>query len=1226
MRKYKFLLAISILLVLMIGKINAQVFSGGGGAISDDSLPNYYSLNVSSGFSTINFNYGVYGVATTITHPFDADLHIFLIAPDGVTVELSTKNGSSGDNYTNTIFTNYATNSISNASVSKPPFNGTFRPEASLSVVNNGQNANGIWKLMIVDSKKNSDAGYLQGWSLIFSSNPSKPIPFTSSNLPIMLINTNGQAIQDEPKVFGDMRIISNDTSLNFLNDTTKFYKHNIAIESRGSSSQGFPKKPYGFFTVDANGIDSNTSLLGLPEEHSWILNATYNDKSLMRDVMTYELARRTGRYATRYKYCELFINGSYEGIYILMEKIKRDANRVDISKLMPTDTAGDELTGGYIVKIDKTTGNFNGGWTDTFPTYPNSPYKIFFQYDYPELAAMPTQQSNYIKNYIYLFENALAGSQFTHPTLGYRQYADVGSFIDLSIMNEISKNVDGYRLSTYLYKDKVSKGGKLTMGPIWDYNLAWNNADYGNSSATSGWEIDLSATAPFWWKRFRQDTGYVNSFYCRWSQLRNSTLSFHDINNFIDSTQAYLKEAAFRNFQRWPVLGLYVWPNPSPLSFTMEDENTNLKAWINNRFAWIDSQVGANCNTVNTCKPKVGLFADNTVVCKNQPVKLYADGIGTSFQWSPAIGLNTTIGRNVIATADTTRTYRVIMTTQYGCKDTGYITITTLPLPNKNLTGNTSICKGTSTILSATVGATSYKWTPSVSLDTGYGRQVVATPLITTTYKMVAFNASGCSDSSYITVVVNQNVIVKITPSKDTACLNENVTLTASGANTYRWLATNGLNDTSGNIVVVHPNTATTYKVIGTSVLGCLDTAIFTLNYYPKSFLQINTASNQMCIGDTRALTVMGGNSYQWLPNTYFSGSTSSSITVSPNSTTTYRVAGVSKNGCLDTTSIQLIVMPKPKVEITTPDTQLCYGKSAILTASGAVSYQWIPNSGLSVTNGNIAFVNPLVKSTYIVVGTNANGCKDTARITIAIQNKPILKITGNTDLCRGQSNSLLATGAATYTWYPAIGLNKTFGDQVEASPESSTTYHVVGIGNNGCIDTINFRITVHEVPSVSISPTTTTINKGQQTILSASGAKNFTWWPISGLNTTTGNIVIASPTTTTTYIVTGSDSNQCITSSTATIYVTTVGINHKTAENSRITIYPNPVNGNEIVIKDNGYDEDKKACALYDLTGKTLCTFALHGAETTLGISNITSGVYFIKVGQEFLRFEKL
>jgi hypothetical protein len=183
-----------------------------------------------------------------------------------------------------------------------------------------------------------------------------------------------------------------------------------------------------------------------------------------------------------------------------------------------------------------------------------------------------------------------------------------------------------------------------------------------------------------------------------------------------------------------------------------------------------------------------------------------------------------------------------------------------------------------------------------------------------------------------------------------------------------------------------------------------------------------------------------------------------------------------------------------------------------------------------------------------------------------------------------------------------------------------------VVGIGNNGCIDTINFRITVHEVPSVSISPTTTTINKGQQTILSASGAKNFTWWPISGLNTTTGNIVIASPTTTTTYIVTGSDSNQCITSSTATIYVTTVGINHKTAENSRITIYPNPVNGNEIVIKDNGYDEDKKACALYDLTGKTLCTFALHGAETTLGISNITSGVYFIKVGQEFLRFEKL
>src|SRR6185369_7856764 len=144
------------------------------------------------------------------------------------------------------------------------------------------------------------------------------------------------------------------------------------------------PKKPYGFTTVDALGVDSDASLLGLPSEHDWVFNATYNDKSLMRDVLTYELARRTGRYATRWKYCELFINGAYQGIYVLMEKVKRDSNRVDISKLKPEDTTGNNLTGGYIIKIDKSTGNFSGGWTDSFPTYQGSPYKVYFQYDYP--------------------------------------------------------------------------------------------------------------------------------------------------------------------------------------------------------------------------------------------------------------------------------------------------------------------------------------------------------------------------------------------------------------------------------------------------------------------------------------------------------------------------------------------------------------------------------------------------------------------------------------------------------------------------------------------------------------------------------------------------------------------------------------------------------------------------------------------------------------------------
>jgi hypothetical protein len=515
-------------------------------------LENLFSVSVSGLPSTIGTSFGLFGVELNITHTYTADLNIFLIAPDNTLIELSSGNGGSGRNYTNCILTNNANTKIASG---KAPFKGSFKPEGSLGVINNGQNPNQAWRLVIVDTKPNKDTGKLVSWNLIFSNTPSKLEPFISSSLPLMLINTHGKAIPDEPKISAGMRLINNTTLPNKLGDSSKFFNYGITIETRGSSSQSFPKKPYGFTTVLKNLADTNVSLLGLPAEHDWVLNATYNDKSLMRDVLAYELARRTGRYATRYRYCELFINGVYEGIYLLMEKVKRDKNRVDISKLEPKDTVGTALTGGYIVKIDKTTGNNNGGWTDTFPISPGSPNRVYFQYDYPNGDDMSKKQKDYIASAIYKFETALSSSTFDSPTKGYRQFADVSTFIDLSIINEISKNVDGYRLSTYMYKDRDNKDPRLKMGPVWDFNLAFNNADYNNSSDPAGWEIDLSFGCPFWWKRFREDTGYVNSYYCRWNQLRQSTFSLYKINKFLDSTYAYLEEASYRNFQRWPVL-----------------------------------------------------------------------------------------------------------------------------------------------------------------------------------------------------------------------------------------------------------------------------------------------------------------------------------------------------------------------------------------------------------------------------------------------------------------------------------------------------------------------------------------------------------------------------------------------------------------------------------------------------------------------------------------------
>ena len=186
---------------------------------------------------------------------------------------------------------------------------------------------------------------------------------FTSSNLPLVVINTNGQAIVDDPKIIANMGIIWNGPgNRNSLSDPMNNYNGKIAIEIRGSSSQMFPKKGYGFETRATDLSDIDVSLLGMPEENDWVLYAPYTDKTMIRDVLTYTLDASLGHWSPRCRYVELFLNGNYQGVYVLIEKIKRNKTRVDIAKLTLTDNVGEDLTGGYIVKIDKTTGGGGDG------------------------------------------------------------------------------------------------------------------------------------------------------------------------------------------------------------------------------------------------------------------------------------------------------------------------------------------------------------------------------------------------------------------------------------------------------------------------------------------------------------------------------------------------------------------------------------------------------------------------------------------------------------------------------------------------------------------------------------------------------------------------------------------------------------------------------------------------------------------------------------------------
>jgi hypothetical protein len=425
---------------------------------------------------------------------------------------------------------------------------------------------------------------------------------FTSSNLPIIVINTNGKAILDEPKITADMGIINNAPGVrNKLTDPFSGYVGKIGIEFRGSTSQSFPKTPYGIETRDAIGNGIDAALLGLPPKDDWVLFAPYNDKSLMRDALAYRLGRSMGRYASRTKYFELVINGQYEGIYILLEKIKRDKSRVDIAKLDPIEISGDDLTGGYILKIDKATGSGGSdGWNSSIPpTNRSGNQTIYFLYDYPKSTEIMPQQKAYIKSYMDSFESALKGSNFKDPVNGYAKYIDVDSFIDFLIMNEVSKNVDGYRLSTYLYKKKESDGGKIYMGPIWDFNLGFGNADYCTQGNPEGFVYKFNEICggdywliPFWWDRLLQDPSFQNKLGYRWQTLRAGPLKTSVVLNYIDSVSTVLNaESQQRNFQRWPVLGQYVWPNYF-VGQTFQEEINWLKNWVTQRMTWLDANM----------------------------------------------------------------------------------------------------------------------------------------------------------------------------------------------------------------------------------------------------------------------------------------------------------------------------------------------------------------------------------------------------------------------------------------------------------------------------------------------------------------------------------------------------------------------------------------------------------------------------------------------------------
>jgi hypothetical protein len=413
---------------------------------------------------------------------------------------------------------------------------------------------------------------------------------FTDSNLPIVVIETDGGVnIPDEPKVWGTMKIIwHQDGSRNYMTDidNPEFlnYDGRIGIERRGSSSQTMlNKKPYAFETREDDDITNrNVSLLGMPAENDWVLNSLAFDQTGMRDFLAYELSERIGQYASRRQYCEVVINGNYQGLYVFMEKIKPDKGRVNIEKMDETCNQYPEVTGGYIVKADKANGDpvawtmqgYGGGWggwganTDFILHYPK-----------------PSDITNTQKNYIHGVFNDLASVSNQHNTSassGIPSVIDVPSFVDFMMIAEFSSNVDVYSFSTFFHKDRM---GKLRAGPVWDYNLAFGYDAFGNRSKYDVWQFNNSDNnGPKFWKDLFDTDVFRCYFAKRWFELTEpgQPLNYDVICNRIDEIDALIAEAIPRDNQRWNQMNQHA------------QYVNNMKAWIQQRINWLNNNIGS--------------------------------------------------------------------------------------------------------------------------------------------------------------------------------------------------------------------------------------------------------------------------------------------------------------------------------------------------------------------------------------------------------------------------------------------------------------------------------------------------------------------------------------------------------------------------------------------------------------------------------------------------------
>ncbi len=526
----------------------------------------------------------------------------------------------------------------------------------------------------------------------------------------------------------------------------------------------------------------------------------------------------------------------------------------------------------------------------------------------------------------------------------------------------------------------------------------------------------------------------------------------------------------------------------------------------------------------------------NDTTICFGDTITLNGTTTaspGYTATWAPSGSLSN--ANSLTPDAFPSDTTQYVLTVDIGSSCVGTDTVNVfVSIPTVDAGLDTAICAGDSIQLNGSSSTGTILWSPAADLDDATSYTPWASPTATTDYIIENTDALGCVITDTMTLTVDVGFTLTTTP--DTSiCANDCFNLMASGAQDYAWEPAASLNDSTLANPVACPTTNTTYTVYAQSG-ACLDTGYVnvTVNNQPTVDAGLDV---DICLGDTIQITASGADTYVWTPTDSISDPNINNPLVWPTDTTMYYVTGTDANGCSAIDSIQVNVNPLPVV-FAGNDTSYCIGDSVQLNATGADTYVWTPTTDLSDPNIANPYATGTGNMTYIVEGTDANGCVNTDTIDVTVNALPVITISNDTTICINDTISLTAGGGDTYSWNPTATLGTPSQATTTAFPVTTTTYEAIVTDLNGCVDSAEVDVTVQTLPAVDAG-LDVDICFGDTIQLTATGATGYTWAPADSIS----NINIADPlvwpSDTTEYIVTGADGLNCINTDTVVVNV---------------------------------------------------------------------------------------